>query len=154
MFGGLEITEIFLRVFPVVRFRLLSNRNLCLLLNQDTQKLDVSSCVTGSGMWPHLWLGRAVILLKGFLHLCGCSGSRRGEASLTVGLFLCTSTSTPKMCSSHPHINGISQRVMEGFELEEAFKVHLVQVPCSGLGHLSLICVAQNSIQPDFEHLQ
>lgn len=38
VFGGLEITEIFPLVFPVVQFILPSNRNLCLLLNQDTQK--------------------------------------------------------------------------------------------------------------------
>jgi len=42
---------------------------------------------------------------------------------------------------------------IEWFELGEAFKVHLVQLPCNELGHLKLDLVTQSLVQPDFECL-
>ena len=40
------------------------------------------------------------------------------------------------------------------FELEETLKCHMVQFPCSELGHLQLHQVAQSPVQPGLECLQ
>ena len=44
--------------------------------------------------------------------------------------------------------------IIESFELEGAFEVYLVQLPCKEQGHLQLDQVTQSPIQPDLEYLQ
>jgi len=48
----------------------------------------------------------------------------------------------------------LDHRVIKCFVLEGTFKDHLVQSSCHRQGHLSLDQVAQNAVQPDFEHFQ